>query len=216
MKVIGISGSPIPNSNTDRAIQAVLDATGLDSEFIKLSHHTVAPCRACLGCAQTNRCVIPDDGIDLAEKVKAASAIIVGCYTPYSTIDSRTKALLERLYPLRHRYGFLHRKPIAAVVTSAIQPNTAGMPPAGEMGVNAVRFFALEEGMNFVGAFTQIGNVPCFRCGSEVECATSGLKMIHGSDATLDSVGLNCFDKSLQSRVESQALGQAIRDALQV
>ena len=36
MKVMGISGSPIPNSNTDRAVKAVLDATGLETEFFKL------------------------------------------------------------------------------------------------------------------------------------------------------------------------------------
>ncbi|MFU8858768.1 MAG: flavodoxin family protein [Deferrisomatales bacterium] len=214
MNVLGISGSPIPNSNTDRAVQAVLGATGLDSEFIKLTRLQVAPCRACLGCVKTNRCVIPDDGIDLAEKVKAADAVVVGCYTPYSTIDSRTKAFLERLYPLRHQYGFLHGKPVAAVVTSAIPPATQGMPPAGDMGVNAVRFFALEEGMNFVGAVTQIGNVPCFRCGSESDCETSGLKMIHGPLATLDSVGANCFEESEVARAAAEALGRTIREAL--
>lgn len=29
MKILGISGSPIPNSNTDRAVKAVLSGTGL-------------------------------------------------------------------------------------------------------------------------------------------------------------------------------------------
>jgi multimeric flavodoxin WrbA len=67
MKVIGVSGSPISNSNTDRAVQAVLEATGLETEFIKLFGHTVAPCKACLGCLKTSRCVIQDDGVDLAE-----------------------------------------------------------------------------------------------------------------------------------------------------
>ncbi len=35
MKVLGISGSPINNSNTDRAVLAVLEATGVaDTEFL--------------------------------------------------------------------------------------------------------------------------------------------------------------------------------------
>ena len=34
MKVLGVSGSPIKNSNTDRALQAVLDATGCETEFV--------------------------------------------------------------------------------------------------------------------------------------------------------------------------------------
>ena len=36
-QIIGISGSPIKNSNTDRLIQAVLESSGLKSEFVKLS-----------------------------------------------------------------------------------------------------------------------------------------------------------------------------------
>ena len=31
MKVIGVSGSPIKNSNTDRVIKAVLEATGVET-----------------------------------------------------------------------------------------------------------------------------------------------------------------------------------------
>ena len=94
MKVIGVSGSPIKNSNTDRAVKAVLEATGAETEFIKLKDYTVAPCQACLGCVETNVCVIKDDGIELAEKVKSADALIIGGFTPYSTLDSRTKAFI--------------------------------------------------------------------------------------------------------------------------
>ena len=54
MKVLGVSGSPIPNSNTDRAVKAVL-----------------------------------------AEKAKTADALVVGGYTPYSSLDAPTKAFQE-------------------------------------------------------------------------------------------------------------------------
>jgi len=37
IEVIGISGSPIKNSNKDRLIKAILDATGDETEFVKLS-----------------------------------------------------------------------------------------------------------------------------------------------------------------------------------
>ena len=33
MKVLGVSGSPIADSNTDRAVKAVLAATGLETEY---------------------------------------------------------------------------------------------------------------------------------------------------------------------------------------
>jgi multimeric flavodoxin WrbA len=60
MKVLGVSGSPIKNSNTDRALKAVLDATGCETEFVKLTDYRVEPCRACLGCVKSNQCVIQD------------------------------------------------------------------------------------------------------------------------------------------------------------
>ena len=63
MKVLSVSGSPIPNSNTDRAVKAVLESAVLETEFIKLSEYAIAPFKACLGCLTTNRCVIYDDRI---------------------------------------------------------------------------------------------------------------------------------------------------------
>lgn len=43
--MLGISGSPVNNSNTDRLVKIVLEATGLDYEFIKLSEYDIHPCR---------------------------------------------------------------------------------------------------------------------------------------------------------------------------
>ncbi len=60
-QLIGLSGSPIRNSNTDRLVQAVLSSSGLDTEFIKLSRHKVRPCIACLGCTADNVCKVKDD-----------------------------------------------------------------------------------------------------------------------------------------------------------
>lgn len=125
MKVLGVSGSPIKNSNTDRAVQAVLSATGLESEFVKLSELSIEPCRACLGCAKTNVCVIKDDGTPLAQKAKDFHAIVIAGFTPYCTLDARTKAFLERMYQLRHRNALMAGKIGAVVMTSAGRPRCA-------------------------------------------------------------------------------------------
>ncbi len=213
-KVLGVSGSPIRNSNTDRAVQAALDASGCETEFIKLSEYQVAPCKACLGCVKTNRCVIEDDGIALAEKVKAADALIIGCFTPYSMIDSRTKAFIERLYPLRHIHGFMRGKPGGAVVTSAVPEGAEGLPPAADMGVNAVQFYMMEEGMDFMGAVKVLGNVPCIRCGQGDTCVGSGIKMMFGPDATVDSVGVNVVEDQTMAFEAARDLGRKIGQAV--
>ncbi|WP_406660197.1 flavodoxin family protein [Methanolobus sp. ZRKC3] len=216
MKVLGVSGSPLPDSNTDRALKVALEATGLETEFIKLVDYNIKPCIACLKCVDTNVCAIKDDGIMLAEKAREADALIIAGFTPYSTLDSLTKAFIERLYPLRHRYGLMQGKPGGAIMTCAIPDTNEMMPQACDNGINAIMFYMMEEGMNFIGGVKVLGNVPCVSCGIGDECATSGLKMIYGPAATLDSVGINCFEEQPESMLAAKELGENIAAALKL
>lgn len=117
IEVLGISGSPTKNSNTDRLVKAILDETGAKSEFVKLSTINVRPCRACYKCVNDNICKQKDDFPALAEKIKTAKAIVIGGYTPYSQIDGYTKALLERFWSFRHQKNLLKGKLGATVLT---------------------------------------------------------------------------------------------------
>ncbi len=214
MKVLGVSGSPIKNSNTDRALQVALESTGLQTEFIKLKDYSIAPCQACLGCLKTNICVIEDDGRLLAEKAKEADALIIAGFTPYSSLDARTKAFIERLYPLRHTHGYMAGKPGGAVITCAIPADNAMLPPACDFGVNAIRFYMMEEGMEFVGEVRVKGNVPCIKCGHGDECTMSGIKMLYGEDATVASVGVNTFEEQTDALAAAVELGKNIAERL--
>ena len=214
MKLLGVSGSPIPNSNTDRAVKAVLQNSGLETEFVKLSEYSVEPCRACLGCCETNVCVIGDDGNLLAEKAREANALLVGGFTPYSSLDARTKAFLERLYPLRHLQGLMAGKPGAAVVTCAVPPGHAELPPACREGVNAIYYYMMEEGMRFVGEVTITGNLPCIKCGHGDECQMSGIAMLYGTEASVDSVGVRTLEDDQDNLARAKELGRQIASAL--
>ncbi len=121
IEVLGISGSPVKNSNTDRLIKAVLDETGAESEFVKLSTINVRPCLACKKCVRDNLCKVKDDFPELAEKIKTAKALVIGGYTPYSQIDGFTKALLERFWSLRHQKNLLKGK-LGATILTGIAP----------------------------------------------------------------------------------------------
>ncbi len=122
IEVLGISGSPVKNSNTDRLVKALLDATGLKSEFVKLSKINVRPCLACKKCVPDNTCKVRDDFPELAEQIKKAKALIIGAYIPYGQIDGFTKALLERFWSLRHMNNLLRGKLCASVLTG-LMPN---------------------------------------------------------------------------------------------
>ncbi len=210
MKVLGISGSPVKGSNTDRALKVALKATGMDTEFIKLSDYKVEPCRACKGCIETNRCVIEDDGIMLAEKVRVSDALIIAGTTPYSSLDGRTKAFMERLYPLRHRYGYLAGKPGGAIVTCAVPEGNAMLPPACDNGLDAIRFFMMEEGMTFAGAVKILGNIPCMWCEFEDRCRMSAVRMIFGPNATPETVEVHRFEAQPRAMETAKKLGNTI------
>ena len=213
MKVLAVSGSPIKDSNTDRAIKMVMAGIGATKmEFFKLSDYTIAPCNGCLGCVETNTCVIKDDGVMLAEKAFKADIIIIGGYTSYSTLDSRTKAFMERLYPLRHRHGLMTDKLGAAVVTCAIPAGQSGMPPACENGLNAIQYYMMEEGMKYMGGVSVKGNVPCVKCTTGIQCQVSGLKMIHGPAATVESVGINTLEEDRETVAALEKLGEDLMD----
>ena len=208
MKIIGVSGSPIKNSTTDRAVQMVLAATGVrKTEFFKLSDYTVSPCNGCLECITTNRCVIKDDGVMLAEKVFKADVLVIGGYTSYSSLDSRTKAFIERLYPLQHRYGLMAGKRGVAVVTCAFPPDREGLPSACANGLQAIKDYMHLVGMEWIGGVPIVGNMPCVNCG-EVQCQQSGLKILHGSDATLARVGVRSLEDDPDSIAALKKLGE--------
>ncbi len=69
-QIIGISGSPVKNSNTDRIVRHILESSGLKAEFIKLSKLNVRPCRACKQCVEDNICKVKDDFPLLAKKLR--------------------------------------------------------------------------------------------------------------------------------------------------
>ena len=214
LQVLGISGSPILRSNTDRAIQEILDRTGLRTEFVKLSELDISPCRACLGCVNLNECVLQDDGRELAEKFRDVPAFVLGAFTPYSSLDARTKIFMERMYCFRHRTAGNRGKVGAAVITSACPAEATHLPPAVETATVQINYWMLEEGMENLGTIVVRGNVPCIRCGRGDDCPASGIKMIYGPEATVESVGVHAFEDDPALLQAAEDIGRKIRRAV--
>ncbi len=176
MAILGISGSPVKNSNTDRLVKHFLESTGEEYEFIKLSDYNIKPCRACLACAKTRTCVQKDDFKPFEDKLRNADAIVVGFYTPFAMVDAFTKTFLERTYPLHHNIEMQGK--YVATIGSA----TAPMPLDGaHMGMAST--FVMERMMH-VGNINIQGSLPCAVCGQGNECPHGFLKMMYGPDAT--------------------------------
>ena len=207
--VLGISGSPIKNSNTDRLIKAIINETGHESEFVKLSEINVRPCFACKKCVPDNICKVKDDFPSLAEKIKNASALVIGAYTPYGQIDGFTKALLERFWSLRHENNLLKGKLCATVLT--------GLDPRVLDNINLAVATEIRdyERMDLVGQLTIQGNLPCLTCGQGDTCKMSAVKLLHGPDARTSDIGYNRVEDQQQVWQEAARLGRRIGERLQ-
>lgn len=89
-------GRPIPNSNADRAVKAVLKASELDHDLIKLSELHVSPCQTYKRCMRDSVCKEEDDFMWFATKIKKADALVIRAYSPSNFINAYTEAFMER------------------------------------------------------------------------------------------------------------------------
>ena len=177
-EIIGISGSPIPNSNTDRFIKHILKSSGLSYEFVKLSDITVRPCRACKACVKDNVCKVNDDFPELAKKLLASKAVVIGGYAPYRMIDGYTKAFIERLWSMRHLHS-LNQGRLAVTVVSSIESSTA------QKVLSSLAIVMQMEKFNHVAQFHISGNVACLTCGVGGVCDVSGAIRLFGPDVDI-------------------------------
>ena len=192
-KIIGISGSPFPNSNLDRAVKAVLEASGLDFEFIKLSDYNIRPCMACRKCVKDNTCKQEDDFSWISKKVLEADAWVIGVYSPYSQIDAFTKAFLERLWSLRHVKNLLRGKPVGLIHIRVYPPmfdravfryiglnKLLSRKIPSQKVLDQLEFELKADKMKVVGKVRVRGNIPCLTCGCGNDCQMSGAKIMYG------------------------------------
>ena len=101
--ILCINGSPKPDSNLRRMLDAIGKETGFDYTIIDLVKLTIQPCTGCAKCGSTNRCVQMDDMAPLYDKIVDAEGLVVGGVTYFAHPNGFTRTFLERMFPLRHR-----------------------------------------------------------------------------------------------------------------
>ena len=102
-KVLVISTSLRANSNSDllteRLIAGAKDA-GHEVEHVSLKGKELKFCIGCLSCQKTQKCVLNDDAVLIAEKVKNADTLVFTTPIYYYEMSGQMKTLLDRLNPL--------------------------------------------------------------------------------------------------------------------
>ena len=73
---------------------------GHEVEHISLKGKEIKFCIGCLACQKTQQCVLKDDVIEIAEKVKNADTLVFATPIYYYEMSGQMKTLLDRLNPL--------------------------------------------------------------------------------------------------------------------
>lgn len=106
MLVLGISGSPVSEGNTDIVVKRALDycsREGAKVSFIPLSRHEINYCRGCFSCRNNpqRQCIQRDDVEVILNEMKSSDAIIIGSPTYFGQVSGKLKSLFDRTLPLR-------------------------------------------------------------------------------------------------------------------
>ncbi|MFX0197871.1 MAG: flavodoxin family protein [Candidatus Hodarchaeota archaeon] len=101
IKVVGISGSPRKNGNTEILVKEALNGAqeirGVQTTFRTVAGKEIRHCTGCLSCRKKGLCVINDDFIAFFKAYMEADGIIMGSPVYHLSITSCLKAVIDRL-----------------------------------------------------------------------------------------------------------------------
>jgi multimeric flavodoxin WrbA len=123
MRVLGITGSPRKNGNTEILMREVLRAAemeGCETEIFCMSNKQVAPCDGCHTCFETECCVIQDDMQELYEMLERADGVIFGSPVYFGSVSAQAKAVMDRMFALLGRRSLKDKVAGALVVTRRV------------------------------------------------------------------------------------------------
>lgn len=177
MNVVGFSAGCVGREgNVDRMVKAILEKSGGEYEFVKLTDLTYSGCKGCVQlCAKPLVCKLEDDLLPYYEKIKAADAVVVGSPVYFASVNAATCAFIERFFGYRHVKCAIAGKPFVLVIG-------AGLPRQGVMDRFAGLLAPFE--VDIVDAVLYRTNIPpCFSCGLHKVCTIGGMYKVIGEAA---------------------------------
>lgn len=104
MNVLGISGTPRENGNSEILLRYALrpfEEQRWAVKHFRLREMTVHPCRACEECQERGICTIDDDMQQIYESFRWCDALLVSSPVYSRNVSSQLLAVLDRHYAVR-------------------------------------------------------------------------------------------------------------------
>ena len=191
MKIIGFSSGVVGReSNVDRMVKAIMEKSGYESEFIKLTDLNYSACKSCVWlCAGPQLCLLEDDLLPYYQKIKEADAVVLGSPIHFGTVSAGMLAFISRLWGFRHVTISIKNKPfVLALSGMGFEQNDTSADdfkrPLMAFQVNI---------LDVISYYSRIP--PCYSCGRHQECRIGGAYMLWGEKTSTLPITPELFQK---------------------
>lgn len=142
--VLGISGSPRKDGNTDivvkRALEVISEEKPVEPMFLRIADFNIKHCKGCRECMETGECSIKDDDFNLIlDKLMKAHLIVIGAPVFWNSPPGVMKDLIDRT----HGFYTDHRRLLGKKV-GIISPATSGGFESHEKVLSWLRVYGAE------------------------------------------------------------------------
>jgi multimeric flavodoxin WrbA len=127
MKVLIINASPRRKGATSVLLTEVAATVGSthEVEAVRIHDLDIRPCIGCLKCRPDKVCILPqDDAHVLAEKVRGADFIIIGCPNYWGNMPGALKLFFDRNVPL---FEYCEARPVRYVPRPQLRGKRAAL-----------------------------------------------------------------------------------------
>ncbi len=214
MKIIGFSSGVVGrDSNVDRMVKVIMEKTGYESEFIKLTDLSYSACKSCVWlCAGPQLCTLEDDLLPYYQKVKEADAVVLGSPIHFGTVNAGMLAFISRLWGFRHVNIPIENKPFVLVLSGL---GFEEMDTSIDDFRRALMHFQVDI-IDVVKYYSRIP--PCYRCGRHKECRIGGAYMLWGDKTSTLQITKDLFSKwedDPETVTRIEAVSEKLRSSIQ-
>ena len=213
MKIIGFSAGVISrDANVDRMVKAIMERSGYESEFVKLTDLNYSSCKGCVWlCAGPQVCQLEDDLFPYYQKVKEADAVVLGSPIHMATVSTTMLSFISRLWGYRHVNIAISNKPFVLALCGAGDRRN---DTSEEDFRRALRPFAVSI-VDVVSYYSRIP--PCYSCGRHQECVIGGAYAMWGDKArtlTITPELVRRWEDRPETVARVEAAAEKLRDAI--
>lgn len=101
MRILIVNGSPRPHGNISRMLRVMEEEArdnGHEVDYVTVHELDIVPCKGCMACRSSLRCVYPEDGAQRTLRlIGKCDAMVVGAPCYWGNIPGQMKVLFDRI-----------------------------------------------------------------------------------------------------------------------